>query len=75
MKIDVGIATPPQRKEAVAELRVHHEGGGLSIPAEIFREDGKLMPAIYGLQGGIEWEFRIADFLIALGRGVEIMEK
>jgi len=75
MTIDVGVATPPHREEAVAELRIHHESGGLSIPAEIFREHGKLMIAIYRPNGGIAWEFRIADFLIALGRGVEIMEQ
>jgi hypothetical protein len=70
--IEVGEAGPPHRATAVAEFHVLHDNI-LEIPAEIFRESGRLMIAIFSREGSISWEFPIADFLEAVQSGIEIL--
>jgi hypothetical protein len=75
MRLEIGIATPPHREEAVAEFRIHHDRGGISLPAEMYREGGRLKLAIYNSGGGIAWEFGLADLLEAIGRGIALIEQ
>jgi hypothetical protein len=72
MTIHVGAAGPPHREGVVAEFHVIHDEF-VDIPAELFRDDGKLMIAIYARGGGDPWEFPLADFLEAIGKGIGIL--
>jgi hypothetical protein len=72
MAIQVGEASPPHRDEMVAEFHVIHDGL-VGIPAEMFREDGKLMIAIYSRSGSEPWEFSLAEFLEAIAKGIAVL--
>lgn len=72
--IDVGRASPPHRERSVAEFHVAHDGM-IDIPAEIYRERGVLRISIYGKSGGESWNFPVADFLAAIGKGVAILDE
>jgi hypothetical protein len=73
MSIQVGLAGPPHRDECVAQFHVLHDAS-LEIPAEIFRKDGKLMIGIFAREGGISWEYTVAEFLQAIAQGMEILD-
>jgi hypothetical protein len=74
--IQVDLASPPHRDDAVAELRIHNfEGRGvIAIPAEVFRSDGIFKIAIFQPEGGVAWEFELADLLAAIARGTELID-
>jgi hypothetical protein len=72
MGIQVGEASPPHRESVVAEFHVR-EGDFVNIPAEVYRDGEQLMIALFAREGGVSWEFRLADFLEALGRGIAIV--
>jgi hypothetical protein len=74
MTIEVGLATPPHRDASVAEMRIHREGGGISLPGEIYLDEGQLKVAIYAPEGSIAWEFCISDLLVAIGKGIKLLE-
>ena len=73
MPIQVGEASPPHRDERVAEFHVFHDGF-VGVPAEIFRLNGRLMIAIYSREGREPWEFSLAEFVEAIGRGISILD-
>lgn len=73
MSIHVGVAYPPHREEAVAEFHVKHDDV-VDIPAEIFRQDGRLMIGLYARTGGLAWEYSLSDFLGAIASGIAIIE-
>lgn len=72
MTIQVGEASPPHRESVVAEFHVR-QGDDVDIPAEIYRSEGRLMIALYAREGGISWEFSVAEFIEATGKGISIL--
>jgi hypothetical protein len=72
MSIHVGIAYPPHREEGVAEFHVLREGT-MDIPAELFRDQGRLMIGLYSRTEGIAWEYPLSDFLAAIASGIEVL--
>lgn len=74
MKIDVGIAGPPHRDTAVAELRCTVDDG-ITIPAEVFVEHGRTMIAFFRRSGGVEWEFEVAEILQAIGSAMSALHR
>ena len=58
-------AFPPDRESAVVELNVWHDGM-VDVPAEIYREDGERMIAIFGRGGGAAWVYPLDEWLEAL---------
>lgn len=73
MTIHVGIAYPPHRDEGVAEFHVTHDGT-IDVPAEIFRDSGRLMIGLYSRADGLAWEYPLSDFLAAIASGIGILE-
>jgi hypothetical protein len=72
MTIQVGEASPPHRDAAVAEFHVRHDAC-VDIPAEVYRDNGRLMIALYAREGGIQWEYPLSEFLEAIGKGIGIV--
>ena len=72
--IEVGRASPPHRRRSVAEMHAHtHEG--IDVPAEIYREGGRLRIALYSKTEGQTWDYPLGAFISAIGRGVAILEE
>lgn len=64
------LASPPHRDDLVAQMHIEHDGG-VAIPAEVFRADGRLTVAVYPVQGGDPWEFPLGEFIQAMGQAIE----
>jgi hypothetical protein len=73
MMIQVGEASPSHRENAVAESHVRHDEF-IDVPAEVYRENGVLMIGLYAREGGIQWEYSLAEFVQAIGLAIAIVE-
>jgi hypothetical protein len=70
---EIFVAYPPDRQTKVAQLSVRHDGM-VDIPAEVDREGGELKITIFGRQGGVAWEYPLADWVAAVERAVEALQ-
>lgn len=69
MVLEIFKVFPPDRDGPVAQITVSHDGV-LDIPAEIRRYDGELRIAMFAREGGVAWDYPLADFLAVLHKGV-----
>jgi hypothetical protein len=63
---------PPDRDTPVVELNVRH-GDTVDIPAEIRRERGQIRIAIFAREGGIAWDYPVAEWIDAIQRAVVVL--
>jgi hypothetical protein len=56
----------------VAQFRVY-EGDVVNVAAELYLQDGKASLALYPKVGGEPWEFTVADFVEAIGKGLRVL--
>jgi hypothetical protein len=73
MMIEVFKANPENRDSAVAEFHATRDGT-VDIPAEVFRQDGKFMIALFAQTGGVQWEFPVSDFVEAIEAGKALLQ-
>jgi hypothetical protein len=62
MTLDVFKTFPPNRDDPVAEINERHDGF-VDIPAEVRRENGRLVITLFARDGGASWEYPLASFL------------
>lgn len=74
MTFEIFKAFPPDHETPVAELNVRHDGV-VEIPAEICRENEVLKIKIFGREGGVAWEYSLADWVDAVRRAVECLDQ
>lgn len=71
---DIGIAGVPYREGPVAQICVtHRDPPSVDIPAEVYREDGKLMIELFPRRGEDSWELPLPDFLEAIGKAMSVL--
>ena len=63
---------PPDRESPVAELNVRH-GAVVDVPAEVYRENGELKITIFGREGGVAWEYPLAEWVEAVRKAAEAL--
>lgn len=66
MEFNVVIGSPPYLDEIAAQLEVEY-GGGVGIPFEVFRDEGRLKVTVFPTGTGENWVFDVADLVEALG--------
>ena len=71
MRFEIFEAYPPDRDGAVAELHFP-SGRGIGVPIHVFREQGEVKVVIFAPEGGVAWEFRLAELLDGLQRAAEV---
>jgi len=74
MSITVGPAGPPHRNGTVAEFRSYGEST-VSIVAEMFVDNDRMMIGFYSREGGVAWDFELSSFLEAIGQGMAILRR
>jgi len=70
--IEIFKAFPPDRESTVVELNVRHDGA-VDVPAEIYRENGERMIAIFGREGGAAWVYPLDEWVAALHKAAEAL--
>jgi hypothetical protein len=71
--IRVDLAGPPQRRRALAEFHVRN-GEDVEIPAEIYRDGGRLRICIHPRSEGQGWDYPLGEFVSAIGKGITIID-
>jgi hypothetical protein len=72
MTLEIFKAFPPDSEGPVAQISVHHDGV-VDIPAEIRRDNGELRITMFAREGGVAWDYPLADFLAVVHKGVEAL--
>jgi hypothetical protein len=72
LTIEIFKAFPPDRESTVVELNVPHDGV-VDVPAEIYRENGERMIAIFGRKGGAAWVYPLDEWVEALHKAAEAL--
>jgi hypothetical protein len=72
MTFEVFKGFPPDREGPVAEICFRHDGM-VDISAEISRENGNLSIRLFSREGGVAWEYPLADFLAVVREGVDAL--
>lgn len=72
MTIEIFKGFPPDRESPVVELNVCHDGV-VDVPAELYREGGVRMIAIFGREGGAAWVYRLDEWVEALHKASEVL--
>ena len=74
VEFEIAYVYPPEHEGRVIELSVKDPGGGVSIPVDVYHEDGEVMITIFGRQGGRDWTWRVEDFRGAIDAAVQALE-
>jgi hypothetical protein len=74
VEFEIAYVYPPDQDGRVIELFVKDNGGGVSIPADVFHEHGEVMITIFGREGGRDWTWPVADFVAAINDAVAALK-
>jgi hypothetical protein len=71
-RIEIFKTFPPDRESAVVELSISHDGF-VDILAEIYRENGQRIIAVFGRPGGTAWVYSLDEWVEALRNAAEVL--
>jgi hypothetical protein len=65
-------AFPPDRDGPTVQFMIFRDGG-VDVPADVSRDQGKVMLRIYCTSGAVDWEYDLSEFLLAAEGAREIL--